>query len=142
MEGTPSRTLMYMLTTILEYEFCKVDVIYWWQLGAKNSNNIICTKRPGGGTCKGDSGGALTVWYGSIGRSIQVGIVSYGQGCARPNEPAMYTRVDGYIDWIRLILQQGTGAGFPYATIVESLTKGTILDLYNSSDRAWITIFA
>lgn len=34
------------------------------------------------------------------GRAFQVGIVSYGFGCARKNMPAMYTRVDAFAEWI------------------------------------------
>lgn len=51
--------------------------------------------------CQGDSGGPfmcrnphfLNQWY-------LAGIVSHGEGCARPNEPGVYTRVSLYIDWL------------------------------------------
>ncbi|GAB3184993.1 trypsin [Micromonospora palomenae] len=54
----------------------------------------ICAGYAGGGTdtCQGDSGGpmfrrdAANAW-------IQVGIVSWGNGCARPNYPGVYTQV-------------------------------------------------
>ncbi|SCL49824.1 S1 family peptidase [Micromonospora chersina] len=54
----------------------------------------ICAGYAGGGvdTCQGDSGGpmfrrdASNAW-------IQVGIVSWGNGCARPNYPGVYTQV-------------------------------------------------
>ena len=54
----------------------------------------ICAGYAAGGvdTCQGDSGGpmfrrdAANAW-------IQVGIVSWGDGCARPNKPGVYTQV-------------------------------------------------
>ncbi|SCF12584.1 Trypsin [Micromonospora haikouensis] len=54
----------------------------------------ICAGYASGGTdtCQGDSGGpmfrrdAANAW-------IQVGIVSWGNGCARPNYPGVYTQV-------------------------------------------------
>ncbi|KAL3268021.1 hypothetical protein HHI36_007154 [Cryptolaemus montrouzieri] len=59
-------------------------------------SNIICTLYAPGGkdACQGDSGGPLFC------EGIQYGIVSWGHGCATPNTPAFYTRVDKYIDFI------------------------------------------
>jgi trypsin len=57
----------------------------------------VCAGFPQGGTdaCQGDSGGALTVPArgGRGGRVRQVGIVSNGDGCAKPNTPGIYARV-------------------------------------------------
>lgn len=47
---------------------------------------------------KGDSGGPLVVKQGD--RWIQVGIVSFGRGCAQPNLPGVYARVSQYQSWI------------------------------------------
>ncbi|MCG8917432.1 serine protease [Actinokineospora sp. PR83] len=54
----------------------------------------ICAGYPQGGvdTCQGDSGGPM-VRRDASNNWIQVGIVSYGQGCARPNYPGVYAQV-------------------------------------------------
>ena len=54
----------------------------------------ICAGYPEGGvdTCQGDSGGPM-FRRDSAGQWIQVGIVSYGRGCARPNYPGVYAQV-------------------------------------------------
>jgi secreted trypsin-like serine protease len=47
----------------------------------------------------GDSGGPIHQWLDD--HWEQVGIVSYGTGCALANHPGVYTRLSFYYDWIQ-----------------------------------------
>lgn len=53
----------------------------------------ICASELLGDSCQGDSGGPL---FGELadGRRVQVGIVSYGLGCATPGFPGVYAEVN------------------------------------------------
>lgn len=57
----------------------------------------ICAGFASGGvdTCQGDSGGPM-FRRDNAGAWIQVGIVSWGDGCARPNAPGVYTEVSTF----------------------------------------------
>lgn len=63
----------------------------------------ICAGYLSGGhdTCQGDSGGPLLCREpNNLNKWYVAGIVSHGEGCARPMEPGVYTRVALYMDWI------------------------------------------
>lgn len=59
----------------------------------KNLTNVIF---------QGDSGGPLLCRNPSNSQQWYVaGIVSHGDGCARKNEPGVYTRVSNFVDWTK-----------------------------------------
>ncbi|MER7107290.1 S1 family peptidase [Streptomyces sp. NPDC000229] len=62
----------------------------------------ICAGYAQGGvdTCQGDSGGPM-FRRDNAGAWIQVGIVSWGQGCARPDYPGVYTEVSTFASAIK-----------------------------------------
>ncbi|CAF0860159.1 unnamed protein product [Brachionus calyciflorus] len=68
-------------------------------------NKQICAGNYLGGkdTCQGDSGGPLYVTdkVNGLTKYITAGIVSYGDGCAQPELPGIYTRVSYYSKWIQ-----------------------------------------
>ena len=64
------------------------------------TSESICAGRRGVDTCQGDSGGPM-VRRDSAGKWVQVGIVSWGLGCARAGYPGVYTQISTFRTAIR-----------------------------------------
>jgi trypsin len=62
--------------------------------GLAIDDTMLCAGAAGKDSCQGDSGGPLVV------QATQIGIVSWGEGCARPEAPGVYTQVAAARDWI------------------------------------------
>lgn len=64
------------------------------------TDSMICAGYKDGGkdSCQGDSGGPL--FLRKDGKSILVGVVSWGEGCAKPNKYGVYGKVSAAMDWI------------------------------------------
>ena len=62
---------------------------------------MVCAGAPNIDSCYGDSGGPL--FATEAGSRVQVGIVSWGQGCAKKRFPGVYSEVNSPAirDWIR-----------------------------------------
>jgi secreted trypsin-like serine protease len=62
---------------------------------------MLCAGAPEGGkdACQGDSGGPLVVPDGASGW-LQAGVVSWGNLCALPAWPGVYTRVANFTGWV------------------------------------------
>jgi trypsin len=51
-------------------------------------------------SCQGDSGGPLVV-FDHQNNPVQVGVVSWGEGCAAPNKYGIYSKVSTAVQWIK-----------------------------------------
>ncbi|XP_066999948.1 trypsin-1 [Anabrus simplex] len=94
--GAVSPVLMEVTVPILSNTQCR-------KTGYGNrriTDNMLCAGVPEGkkDSCQGDSGGPLVVRNGTFYNIV--GVVSWGDGCARPNYPGVYSRVNRYLTWL------------------------------------------
>jgi len=103
--GSVSDSLREVAVPIIENTKCKTYSGY-----SRVSANMICAATSTGGkdSCQGDSGGPLFQKIG--GQNVQIGVVSWGIGCARANAPGVYARVGNYLSWIKTNTQGAVDA--------------------------------
>ena len=96
--GSGSPRLMQVTVPIVSDEEC-VNAY-----GDDIDDTMICAglKEGGKDACQGDSGGPLVVADGASWRLA--GIVSWGEGCARPDKYGVYSRVGVLSDWVRSVI--------------------------------------
>ena len=83
----------------IPHEKCNGETMY---NGRIERESMLCAGLEEGGkdACFGDSGAPL-LRIGDRGQYIQVGVVSFGSGCARENRPGVYSRISATYDWIQ-----------------------------------------
>eukprot|EP00984_Skeletonema_dohrnii_P026909 scaffold16320_cov131-Skeletonema_dohrnii-CCMP3373.AAC.3 len=86
------------------------------------TDGMMCAARDGIDTCQGDSGGPMML-ASDEGDPIQVGITSWGGGCAHKKYPGVYARVSYYADWIKETACAFTGEFCPTCEVSQSLMK-------------------
>ncbi len=120
---------------------------YWNNLGSGQ----LCAVDPAAtrDTCRGDSGGPLI--YQKDGHAWLAGVTSYGTEQCASGAPAVYTRVNRYLDWIErtsrgamVDLESLSEADALYAGIGESIvlqSRITNLSLVNGAERVGLRLF-
>lgn len=93
--GDVSPQLLKVTVPLITNEVCNSASAY----NGKIANTEICAGFAAGGkdSCQGDSGGPLVI-AGNQG-PLQVGVVSWGDGCALPNKYGVYARVTSFNAW-------------------------------------------
>jgi len=96
--GETTETLQKVILPIVDYSECYRALSSYAFITL--SPSMLCAGLLNGGqdSCQGDSGGPL-VWKRN-GVWTQVGVVSWGEGCARPNSYGVYSRLTAFIHWI------------------------------------------
>jgi len=110
---TPSHELLETQLYILSNESCERSsgivggfdlfgyVIGGYEFSYRGhiTENMVCATDSGEDSCQGDSGGPLVIRLSS--GDVQIGVVSWGAGCAYKNFPGVYARVSAGYEWIR-----------------------------------------
>lgn len=75
---------------------------FYAEYGIMVAENTLCAGYEQGGidACTGDSGGPLLVWNNAQRSWVQLGIISWGSGCAEAGVYGVYTEVAGFATWI------------------------------------------
>ncbi|XP_010573402.1 PREDICTED: transmembrane protease serine 5 [Haliaeetus leucocephalus] len=91
-----TETLKEALVPLISTKRCNSSCMY----GGKLTARMLCAGYLRGkiDACQGDSGGPLVCQDEFMWRLV--GIVSWGQGCAEPNHPGVYTNVAQLLPWI------------------------------------------
>ena len=99
-----SDVLKSVNVNVISNEQCEVSegVIdgYYTSYNDQITESMLCAEGYQSDSCQGDSGGPLIVKGGDAGSDVQVGIVSWGAGCASADFPGIYARISQVYDWI------------------------------------------
>ncbi len=114
--GEVSNILRHVTVELVSRQICNGIASYSGSI----SELQFCAGFPQGGkeSCQGDSGGPLMVSNGN--RYVLAGIVSFGEGCGRPNKYGVYTNVAAIHAWAMAVMRGSAG---PFAADIAAHHK-------------------
>jgi transmembrane serine protease 9 len=99
--GKTSDHLHWTTVKLVDNGACNGPTHYAGNISAKQ----LCAGHEFADSCQGDSGGPLFTMDARQ-EFVQIGIVSWGEGCAKPEKPGVYVRLSSYIDWIKAAMRR------------------------------------
>uniref|UniRef100_A0A8C7N9M9 Transmembrane serine protease 15 n=1 Tax=Oncorhynchus kisutch TaxID=8019 RepID=A0A8C7N9M9_ONCKI len=94
-QGTSANVLQQAVLPLVSRSECQ-KLLPEYNITAR----MVCAGYSEGGvdSCQGDSGGPLMCE--EDGHWVQVGVISFGVGCGRPQHPGVYALVSQFTDWV------------------------------------------
>jgi hypothetical protein len=90
-----SAILLAGFVSVLDRGRCEDDYRHW---PGRITSLVFCASSSKTDSCQGDSGGPLMAKDAR--GAVQIGIVSWGDGCSMPDHPGVYVNVEKYLTWI------------------------------------------
>lgn len=116
--GSGSDVLRQVSVPVIPNATCRTMPQY-----GRVTGNMICAGYRQGtmDACQGDSGGPLFIPI--AGKFVEIGLTSWGIGCARPNAPGVYTRLSNYLEWLHQTTDGAVGEGPTISKAQETLPE-------------------
>jgi len=127
---TLATELLEVEVTTMTNEECALskstEVGWEFDYNGQITDNMMCAENIlDMDSCQGDSGGPLVIRQES-GDDLQVGVVSWGIGCAHNDFPGVYARISAQYDWIQKNVCEGSvdpPSSFDCGSIISTSTR-------------------
>jgi len=96
-QGDVSNVLLEATLQVVSNEDCN------FAYNGEITENMMCAASEGKDTCQGDSGGPIIIKGETPDEDIQIGVTSWGRGCAQNGYPGVYATVDGIDDYLNFV---------------------------------------
>jgi len=141
--------LMEVEVTVISDEECEesrsVEQGWEYDYNDQITGNMMCAENiEEKDSCQGDSGGPLVIRSDS--GDMQVGVVSWGIGCAHDDFPGVYAKLSSAYGWIRKNVCEGSSAppaSFECGDIAKAFKAQNLMEVATldlSNEGGWMTV--